>query len=105
MNVIIIIVKMFVESVKKNVDCHWDRPDETVRGNCEKNTPQPEIEVDTSEGSVKISFETSRLNHMILMDIYISYIKSKNLMVFIWVYFSNKNCITCEKVINELDPK
>ena len=93
------------ECERKNVDCHWDRPDEKLEATADRR-PQPvEIKVDTSEGSVKISFETSRLKSYeidgYLYQLYKTNKKSDGILMGV---FANKNCITCEKVINRLDP-
>lgn len=86
--------------------CPWDTPDDTLEPTI-NNTPQTvEIDVDTSEASVKISFKTSRLKSYdidgYLYQLYKTNKKSDGIHMGL---FANKNCITCEKVITNLDPK
>ena len=89
---------------KNNEVCPWDNPDES---NEDKNDePEPlEIKVDTSEGSVKISFETKRIKPYevdgYLYQMYKTNRKSDGIIMGV---FANKNCITCEKVLTGLDP-
>ena len=85
--------------------CPWEKPEVTLKPT-ENNTPQPvEIEVDTSEGSVKIAFKTSRVKSYdidgYLYQLYKTNNKSDGIHMGL---FSNKNCITCEKVITGLSP-
>lgn len=91
---------------KENTDCHWDKPD-VSKGSTKDNKPHPvEISIDTSEGSVKISFKTTRLKlHDIDGYLYQLYKTNNKSDGIIMGTFANKNCITCEKVITNLDPK
>jgi hypothetical protein len=86
---------------KNNVDCPWDKLNETSGDKIEPI----EIKVDTSEGSVKISFETLRLKKYeidgYLYQLYKTNRKSDGIIMGV---FANKNCITCEKVLTGLDP-
>ena len=85
--------------------CPWDEQEETLEPS-KNNTPQAvEIKVDTSEGSVKISFATSRKKSYevdgYLYQLYKTNNKSDGIHMGV---FANKNCITCEKVITGLEP-
>lgn len=85
--------------------CPWDEKEETLEP-AANNTPQGvEIKVDTTEGSVKISFVTSRKKSYevdgYLYQMYKTNNKSDGIHMGI---FANKNCITCEKVITGLEP-
>lgn len=86
---------------KNNIECPWDKIDETSGDKIEPI----EIKVDTSEGSVKISFETLRLKKYeidgYLYQLYKTNRKSDGIIMGV---FANKNCITCEKVLTGLDP-
>lgn len=87
-----------------NEICPWEKPKDN--NNVKNNETEPiEIKVDTSEGSVKISFETNRIKLYevdgYLYQLYKTNRKSDGIIMGV---FANKNCITCEKVLTGLDP-
>ena len=91
---------------ENKTQCPWDKSDIILKLTKDKK-PQPvEISVETTEGSAKISFNTSRYKAYkiegYLYNLYKTHKKSEGVEMGL---FGNKNCTTCEKVITGLDPK
>jgi len=92
----------------KDTVCPW----ENDGGSNSKNgkPPAPNIYLETNSGQVKVSFKTARVKNYDIGG-YLFYINKKGsstegIKEGINIgKLNNKNCIECEKVINNLDPK
>jgi len=92
---------------EKETPCPWDKDG----GSNSKNgrPPAPNINIETNSGQVKVSFKTAREKKYDI-DGYLFYINKKGssesgIKGGINIgKLNNKNCIECEKVINNLDP-